>query len=216
MMDIRTIFFDFDGVVIDSEPVHAKAKKLVLEKFNIPYPASLFDEYKGRPDNIFFDFISKKLDPLNRPAELLYNSKKIIFEEIIKELTLVDGFLSFYQKLKDKGIATALVSSTSLYSLGLVDRIYNISEKFDLVITEADTTRHKPAPDPYLRALEKLPALAETTVVIEDSPNGIISAKEAGCYVYGLTSSFAGTILAGAGADKIIENYEELSKILKL
>ena len=39
-VDIKTILFDFDGVVIDSEPVHAKAKKIVLEKFNISYPAS--------------------------------------------------------------------------------------------------------------------------------------------------------------------------------
>jgi beta-phosphoglucomutase len=215
-MDIRTIFFDFDGVVIDSEPVHAKAKKLVLEKFNISYPATLFDEYKGIPDNIFFDYISKKLDPLNHPGELLYNSKKLFFEEIKEELTLVKGFISFYQKVKEKGIATALVSSTSLYSLGLVDRIFNISGKFDLVITEVDTARHKPSPDPYLRALEKLPAVAESTIVIEDSPNGIISAKEAGCYVYGLTSSFPGTILAAAGADIIVDNYEVLTKLLKI
>jgi HAD superfamily hydrolase (TIGR01509 family) len=209
-MDVKTIFFDFDGVVIDSEPVHAKAKKLVLERYNIPYPATLFDEYKGRTDKVFFDFISKELDPLNRPAEILYDSKRIIFEDIIKELTLVDGFLSFYQKVKDKGIATALVSSTSLYSLGLVDQYYSISRMFDLVITEVDTLRHKPEPDPYLRALEILPANTATTIVIEDSPNGIISAKRAGCFVYALTSSFSAGILAGAGADEIIRSYDEL------
>ena len=209
-MDVRTVFFDFDCVVIDSEPVHAKAKKLVLERYNIPYPATLFDEYKGRTDKVFFDFISKELDPLKRPTEILYDSKRIIFEEIINELTLIDGFLSFYQKVKDKGIATALVSSTSLYSLGLVDRHFSISGMFDLVITEADTLRHKPEPDPYLRALEILPANTATTIVIEDSPNGIISAKKAGCFVYALTSSFSGGILAEAGADEVVRSYDEL------
>jgi HAD superfamily hydrolase (TIGR01509 family) len=213
-MEIRTVFFDFDGVVIDSEPVHAKAKKLVLEKFNIPYPATIFDEYKGRTDNVFFDFISRDLDPMKRPGELFYKSKKMAFEKIIKELRLVEGFLAFHQKLRNRGITTALVSSTSIYSLGLVDALYNITEMFDLVVTEIDTELHKPEPDPYLRALEKMPALTSSTIVIEDSPNGIISAKKAGCYVFALTTSFPADVLAEAGADKIIESYEELEKIL--
>jgi beta-phosphoglucomutase len=211
-VDIKTILFDFDGVVIDSEPVHAKAKKIVLEKFNISYPATIFDDYKGRTDKVFFDYISNSLDKMKHSSELLQNSKKQIFEDIIKELKLIDGFLIFLDKVKNKGIQTALVSSTSLYSLGLVDEIYHISEMFDLVITEVDTALHKPYPEPYLKALEKLRANTWNSFVIEDSPNGIISAKNAGCFVYGLTSSFQRHFLTEAGADEIIESYEELMK----
>ncbi len=210
IVDIRTILFDFDGVVIDSEPVHAKAKKIVLKKFGIPYPANIFDNYKGRPDMVFFDHVSDSLDPLKRSSLMLQDAKKMIFEEIIKELKLIDGFFPFLQLVENKGIKTALVSSTSIYSLGLVDEIYNISMMFDLVITEADTNLHKPYPDPYLKALEKLPADTKSSIVIEDSPNGIISAKKAGLFVYGLTSSFPGSILTEAGADDIIESYYEL------
>ena len=47
---IKAILFDFDGIVIDSEPLHAKAKKIVLEKFKISYPTTIFDDYKGRTD----------------------------------------------------------------------------------------------------------------------------------------------------------------------
>lgn len=214
MIDVKTILFDFDGVVIDSEPVHAKAKKLVLEKFNISYPPTIFDDYKGRTDKVFFDYVSNNLDTLKHSSDLLQNSKKLIFEEIIKELKLIDGFLLFFGKMKDKGIQTAMVSSTSLYSLRLIDELYHISDLFNLVITEADTALHKPYPDPYLKALEKLKANTQSSIVIEDSPNGIISAKKAGCFVYGLTSSFQRHILMEAGADEIIENYEELMKKL--
>ena len=87
---------------------------------------------------------------------------------------------------------------------------------FDLVITEVDTALHKPHPDPYLKALEKLPSDILDCIVIEDSPNGIISAKKAGCYVYGLTSSFKGNELMKAGSDEIIENYSELMQKLNL
>jgi beta-phosphoglucomutase-like phosphatase (HAD superfamily) len=56
-----------------------------------------------------------------------------------------------------------------------------------------------------------LPASTETTIVIEDSPNGIISAKKAGCKVFALTTSFKAENLTDAGADKIFRNYSELA-----
>jgi beta-phosphoglucomutase len=216
MTELKTILFDFDGVVIDSEPLHAKAKKLVLDRLNISYPPTLFDEFKGRTDNVFFDYVSGTLDPLKRPPDTLYASKKIIFEEIVNELKLVDGFPLFLSKVKEKGIGTALVSSTSLYSLALVEKLYNISGMFNLIITEVDTDLHKPYPDPYLKAMEKLDVSSDGLIVIEDSPNGIISAKRAGCFVYGLTSSFDSRHLLEAGADVIADNYDVLARILGL
>lgn len=212
MKDVKAILFDFDGVVIDSEPLHAKAKKLVLEKFYITYPSTIFDDFKGRTDKVFFDYVSQKLDQGKNSSDFFQNTKKLLFEEIIGELKLVDGFLPFLGKVKERGIRTALVSSTSLYSLALVDSIYNISRLFDLVITEMDTEFHKPDPAPYLTALQKLPSTTIDSIVIEDSPNGIISAKKAGCFVYGLTTSFQSHILMEAGADEIVESYYDLIK----
>jgi len=210
MRDIKAILFDFDGVVIDSEPLHAKAKKIVLEQFNISYPATIFDDYKGRTDKVFFDFVSRSLDNNRISSDFLQDTKKSVFEGIINELKLIDGFLIFLQKVREKGMRTALVSSTSLYSLALVDKLYHISEMFNLVITEMDTDLHKPYPDPYIKALEKLPGNPQNSIVIEDSPNGIISAKKAGCFVYALTSSFPSKALMEAGADEIIESFNEL------
>lgn len=214
--DVNTIFFDFDGVIIDSEPLHAKAKKLTLEKFKIPYPSTIFDDYKGRTDKVFFDYVSNNLDTQKRPLDVLLNFKRNIFEEIISELKLIDGFLPFLEMVKTKGIHTALVSSTSLYSLRLVDELYHISQLFDVVITEVDTELHKPNPDPYLKALKVTAANTLNTIVIEDSPNGIISSKKAGCFTIGLTSSFKSHILMEAGADEIIESHQDLIKKLNI
>lgn len=211
---ISAILFDFDGVVIDSEPLHAKAKKLVLEKFSIPYTSTIFDDYKGRTDKVFFDYVSYTLADNRLSSDFLQDTKKKAFEGILSELKLIEGFLVFLQKVRSKGIRTALVSSTSLFSLAMVDNLYHISEMFDLVITEMDTMLHKPYPDPYIKALEKLPADTQNSIVIEDSPNGIKSAKKAGCFVYALTSSFSSKALIKAGADEIIDSYKEL--IMKL
>ncbi len=129
-------------------------------------------------------------------------------------MKLVEGFLPFIEKVRNKGIKTALVSSTSIYSFNLIDKHFTIRHLFELLVTEKDTVNHKPYPDPYIKALNTLPASIGTTIVIEDSPNGIISARTAGCKVFALTTSFPREKLVEA--DDIFDSYSELSKKLEL
>jgi beta-phosphoglucomutase len=206
---IKAVFFDLDGVIIDSEPIHAKAKKLTLDEYGIDYPVSLFDDFIGQTDEAFFKHVQEELDTEKRLAGLLLQRKQKIFVDLLPEMKFVDGFLSFYQIVKEERLKTALVSSTSTYTFELINKIFNISPLFDLLVTEKDTVHHKPHPDPYLKALQMLPASTETTIVIEDSPNGILSAKKAGCKVFALTTSFRTEKLTGA--DKIFHSYSELA-----
>ena len=63
-MGVRTgCIFDFDGVIVDSEPLHAAAKREVLERFSIAYPETLFVDWKGRTDVDFFDHVVRDLAP---------------------------------------------------------------------------------------------------------------------------------------------------------
>ena len=210
---IKSIFFDLDGVIIDSEPIHAKAKKLTLDKYGIAYPDSIFDDFVGKTDDNFFRYVTEKLDAQNYSWELLLQTKNDLFIELLPEMELVNGFLPFFQYVKNRGLKIALVSSTSTYTFGLIDKYFNIAHLFDLLVTEKDTVNHKPHPEPYLKALETLPASIESTIVIEDSPNGIISAKRAGCKVFALTTSFKAESLVDA--DEIFNSYTELSKKLE-
>jgi beta-phosphoglucomutase len=70
---------------------------------------------------------------------------------------------------------------------------------------------HKPHPEPYLMALTRLGTKAPETFVIEDSPNGVISAKAAGCYVLGIATGFTTSELMAAGADHAAETFEALT-----
>jgi glycerol 3-phosphatase-1 len=65
-----------------------------------------------------------------------------------------------------------------------------------------------------LKALEIMQTNKENAIVIEDSPNGIISGKKAGCRVYALTTSFPEDDLIKAGADKVFEDYGQLEYAL--
>jgi len=209
---IDTIFFDLDGVIVDSEPIHAKAKKMILDSYSINYQDSIFDDFIGQPDEVFFKYVYENLDKQKNPYKLLLQEKYNQFFELIPEMKLVEGFTVFIHEIKKRNIKTALVSSTSTYTFGLIDKHFHIADLFDLLITEKDTERHKPFPDPYIKALQILPASVDSTVVIEDSPNGIKSAKEAGCKVFALTTSFKKEKLIEA--DEILNNYKEIAEKL--
>lgn len=209
---IKTIFFDLDGVIVDSEPIHAKAKKIILDSYSIEYPDSIFDDFIGQPDEVFFKHVYENLDKQRNPYQQLLQEKYNCFFELIPEMRLVDGFTAFIDEVKKRSIKTALVSSTSTYTFGLIDKQFHLADLFDLLITEKDTERHKPFPDPYIKALQALPASVDNTIVIEDSPNGIKSAKQAGCRVFALTTSFKREKLFEA--DEILDSYEEIAERL--
>jgi beta-phosphoglucomutase len=206
----KAVFFDLDGVIIDSEPIHAKAKKRTLDAYGIVYPDSVFDEFIGQTDEDFFRYVSKVLDVQGLSFEWLLQKKNDLFIDLLPEMKFVDGFPNFFQNVKNRGLKTALVSSTSAYTFGLINNYFHIAYLFDLLVTAKDTVHHKPHPAPYLKALEALPASIEDTIVIEDSPNGILSAKQAGCKVFALATSFKTEKLIEA--DEIFANYTELSE----
>ena len=208
------ILFDLDGVVIDSEPLHCKTKALALDVFQIQYPEDIFDKFKGVPEDKFFMYVSEYLDPQHRSYTLLQKKRQEILAEFLPELPTVDGFFDFIKFLKNKNIRTVLVTSSTNQELVNIDKHLNILTLFDKIVSADSTKKHKPNPDPYLKALEIIQVNKENTIVIEDSPNGIISGKKAGCRVYALTTSFSKEDLTQAGADKIFDDFEQLKNAL--
>jgi len=74
---------------------------------------------------------------------------------------------------------------------------------------------HKPNPEPYLKAMSKLGVTGSDTLVIEDSPNGILAAKSADCTIVAITTTFEADELRLAGADMVVASFAELERELK-
>ncbi|QGY44814.1 HAD-IA family hydrolase [Maribellus comscasis] len=207
-----TIFFDLDGVIINSEPLHCKTKALALDAFQIQYPEDIFDKFKGVPEDKFFIYVSEHLDPQHRPYALLQVKRQEILADFLPELPTVEGFFDFFEFIKNKNFRKALVTSSTDQELKNIDKHLGILSLFDQIVSADLTKYHKPHPAPYLKALEIMQTKTENCVIIEDAPNGIISGKKAGCKVYALTTSFKKEELAQAGADKIFDNYKQIKE----
>jgi beta-phosphoglucomutase len=212
--NFQACIFDLDGVIIDSEPLHERAKQTTLDNFDIKYPSTLFANFKGRTDKAFFEFVVNNLAGVNATAEDLDTYKRKIYLKLFNNVPLVTGIQDFLplarRTFKKLGVAT----SATPKDFSLAAQKYQLQQWFDVIVTGEDTMRYKPDPEPYLKAMEILAVGGAETLVIEDSPNGIQSAKSANCTVAAVTTAFERNELRLAGADMVVESFAELGQEL--
>ena len=182
---IKAVVFDMDGVLIDARDWHFQALNEALEIFG--HEISMDDHlqrFDGLPTRV-------KLKALSDERTLPISLHSVI-NEIKQERTLriacqycfpTPEHLILISELKRSGIkigvATNSVRSTSekmLEAAGVLNHL-------DVLVTNEDVENAKPSPDIYLQAFQQLGMGANEVIVVEDNPNGIEAAKNAGAKV---------------------------------
>lgn len=213
---IRAIIFDMDGVLVDSEPTQAKAIMEVCREFGMEVSESECDDFRGRKMEDIFFYASKKYGIEIVPIrEMVKRKIEIYLEFALQDVKLVSGVREFLDKLKKtQKYRFALTTSGRKIQQDQILAKYQLENFFETMITSDDVKNGKPHPEPYIVTVEKLNEEPGACLVIEDSDNGILSAKTAGCLTCGITTTFPGNRLESAGADIIISDFDELAKIL--
>jgi len=214
MLGIDSILFDLDGVIIDSEAMHNAAVAQAVAAHGVALPESLFDEFMGIPDEQLLEHINRTyLGGRFGVAELLAE-KQVAYLAVADQLQAIPGAVEFIRATRPhfRGFAVATSSLRSNQVLAF-DR-FDLHDCFDAVVTAEDVARTKPDPEPYRRAAERLGIPAAACVVIEDSVNGILAGKGAGCRVIGITTTYPAATLAAAGADAVCTTFDEIRAIL--
>jgi beta-phosphoglucomutase len=208
------LIFDMDGVLVDSEPLHKRAKELAFAEVGIVLPDSVYDSYKGRPDATMLpEIMTARGFPTERINELL-RRKRQIYEGIEHDLQAVDGAVDFVRWAASRykiALATSATARNREATLGLL----GIGDLFHAVVDASGHRRPKPDPEVFLIALEKLHLQAAECWIVEDSVNGLRAAKGAGCYAVAITTTFDREILVLAGADVVIDSFAELQRFLE-
>jgi HAD superfamily hydrolase (TIGR01509 family) len=181
---IRALVFDFDGLILETETPAYRSWSEVYREHGHELPRDRWLDYVGR-DAGWFDALShlgslvgEKFD--RDSARVRRETRKA---ELIAELDAMAGVRDYIAEGKRLGLRLGVASSSSRgYVLGHLARL-RLDDVWDAVVGREDAERAKPAPDLYLRAVELLGVPAHEAVAIEDSPNGIAAAKEAGLRV---------------------------------
>jgi HAD superfamily hydrolase (TIGR01509 family) len=183
---MKSVLFDLDGTIADTETLKAKALASAIEQFGGRPKSEIYKQVMGQSwesvTSAFFaeSGIRVSLDQFNPAFREIYG--RLIDEELAETRRIAP----FLQLLKSKGILIGLVSSASPWMIHKTLLKLHIEDAFEVVISNADTVRHKPHPDAYLIALAKLRVEPSNAIAFEDSESGFQSARAAGLTVYGV------------------------------
>lgn len=203
------LIFDMDGVLIDSEPLHKRAKEGAFAHFGITLPEGVYDSYKGRPDATMLPEILRPLGWSDKQIRELSLRKRGIYEAIEHELRPVQGAVDFVVWAASR-YKIALATSATARNREATFRLLGIGDLFHAVVDASGHQRPKPDPQVFLIAIDKLQVKAADCWVVEDSVNGLKAAKAAGCYAVGITTTFDRGTLEAAGADLVVESFGEI------
>ena len=176
----RNVLFDLDGTLVDSSPAHARAFVETLAAGH-PELAAKFDYGKvaGLPTRDTFLSLSLKQEPelteLTRRKQALYRAALDRGEVLV-----FAGAAPFVARLHDEGRRLFLVTGASRISAQRILEVAGLARYFSGMITADDVPRGKPAPEPYLAALDAHGLERAESVAIEDGEHGVRSAQAAG------------------------------------
>jgi HAD superfamily hydrolase (TIGR01509 family) len=210
---VEALIFDMDGVLINSEPLHERAKREALLEAGIVVPESLFANYTGRSDKVMiYEVAAAHGESEERCAEIL-SRKHRIYESLEHTLCPVSGAIEFVHWAKPR-YRLALATSATSRNREATLKSLQIELMFEVVVDSASFSQPKPSPEVFQIALQRLGLAPAACLVIEDAVNGIVAARAAGCFSAGLTTSFPEASLRAAGADIVVGSYSELKTLL--
>lgn len=207
------LIFDMDGVLVDSEPLHKRAKELAFEELGIVLPESVYDSYKGRPDRTMMPEVLALHSP-GTDAERVMQRKKDFYEQIEHQLQPVDGAAEFVRWASER-YRLALATSATPRNRAAALKMLGIENCFESIVDTDRFHRAKPDPEIFQVAMRDLKLPPEKCWIVEDSLAGVGAGKAAGCVTAAITTTFERKTLAEAGADLIVESFSELKTVLE-
>jgi HAD superfamily hydrolase (TIGR01509 family) len=176
----RALVFDFDGLILETEGPSLDSWIEIYREHGFEVPMDKWHGYLGsdrgfEPVDYLAALVGEGLD--KAATQKRRDARKT---ELIEALDLMEGVRDYIADGRRLGFKLAVASSSSrAWVVGHLERL-RIHAFWDAVLTRDDVARTKPAPDLYLAATKALDVHPSQAIALEDSPNGIAAAKDAG------------------------------------
>lgn len=174
---IKVIIFDLDGVLVEAKGIHFDALNEALgEQYAIEWNEHL-SKYDGLKTNQKLEMLTKEK---GLPVELytkVWEEKQKLTLQKLRDLKLSPQLVECMDKLLAEGYKLAVCSNSIRRTVLTVLSKLGIIEYFDLILSNEDVRTSKPHPEIYWKAMSVLGVLPEETLIIEDSPFGLLAAS---------------------------------------
>lgn len=178
-----------DGVLIDSVQAGLRMRRKLLAKYGVDLDTVPDPQGEGHRASSMKSLLASvkshqgvHIDHDEFASLAIEHMPKILQEHGV---SADPGLIKFLKELKQHNIVCAIASSGLRAGVETKLEILGIKQYFSVIVTGSDVKVHKPHPESYLYAMEKLGMAAEDCVIIEDSLTGVQAAHAAGCRVIG-------------------------------
>lgn len=209
---IKGIFWDNDGVLVDTESLYFQASSEILDQAGVHLSRKDFIEISLVKGQSVLEMAGQsgltdeEIEELRRRRDERYCA---LLQQGVQAMTEVENTL---QQLHGK-VAMAIVTSCRREHFDLIHRSTGLLGYFDFILTREDYNHSKPHPDPYLTALARSGLSAEECLVIEDTERGLLSATAAGirCLVFPGELTRENNFSA---ADRVLQDIREVASFI--
>ncbi len=208
--DAKVVFFDFDGVILDTEwPIYETLRDLfIAEGQELPistYVKCIGSDYNTwSPETHLESLTGKTYDWASiNPA------RQLKIRQSLENPQPMPGVIDLITELHKRAIPTYVVSSSTHHWVDDWLERLDLTNYMQHIICRGDAPKIKPAPDLYLEAVKRSGHQAKDCLVIEDSLNGILSATQAGCRTLAVPNRLT-NCLDFSTADQIVSSLSEL------
>ncbi len=205
-MRIRGLIFDFNGVIVDDEPLHARAVQRVLQEEDVELSLpDYYDRYLPFDDyNCILNILRDRQESFqeSRIRDLVARKATHYFTEVRENIPALDGSIGFIRSLP-RDLPVVIASGAARREIEFLLDQLNLTDRFLKIIAAGDVTNSKPHPEAFLKAFEilraRVPDLQRTEVIVfEDSYLGVQAARVAELKCVGLSTSYSPERLAAA------------------
>jgi HAD superfamily hydrolase (TIGR01509 family) len=211
-MPLKTVIFDMDGVIINSEPIYFALENEMFFELGISVSPEEHRTFVGMPDHDMWLKLKAKHRLPQALDDLIADGRRRFREHLERhgEQGLVPGAFEAAARLRNAGIRLAIASSSTREVIGRVRELYKLDRLFDVVVSGEDVSRGKPSPDIFLKAADLTKTNHAGCLVIEDSGNGVAAAKAAAMKCVGFKNPDSGNQDLSA-ADLVVDSLNTLT-----
>ena len=218
---IRAILFDFNGVIINDEPVHLQAYTEVLKSENIEMTEADYYSCLGMDDKAYIETAFKRAGKNFDAAKTseIMDAKTKRWRELVEENVPLFGGVENFIKKAEKDFALGIVSMARREEIEHILEKVGLNESFPIIVSAEDISKHKPDPECYRKGFSLIdrwrtqaggsPLIRADCLVIEDAPQGITAGKKAGLKTLGVTNTVEEKRLREAGADSVTHSLAD-------
>jgi HAD superfamily hydrolase (TIGR01509 family) len=208
---IAAVVFDLDGVLLDSEQVWDEVREQLVHERGGRWHERAQTEMMGMSSVEWSRYLHDELGVPDPPEEISAEVVRRLEAVYRKRLPLIDGAQEAVEQLSARW-PLGLASSSNRELIDLALAVSGLAQFFGVSVSSEEVARGKPAPDVYLEAARRLEVPPERCAAIEDSRNGMRSAKAAGMRVIAIPNPhFPPDEATLAFADVTLNSLEDLN-----